>query len=398
MSDSKPVSEAKTAVWQTTRVPNLLRHGSSGRYYARIQVSGKRKLLSLHTALISVARRKLVKVLERADIDRMRGDSGDVGTVTMGTLSDLYRKHFQSDSGLSAATKDSREDALLRLEKFWGGWKDLKPGRITLDLIRDFANQLHTGALHAPPKAKQRRKGYSAGTVNRTLDTLNRLLCLAQNLGAIYTNPFAQQSELTGRLKKPVVPRKVSLPSRDQINKLFAELERVPEMKSQFGGLRTILERDARDVGQFVRFLAFSGARLAEANAVTWDHIKEKTLVIPGTKSLSSREREIPQIPAMRELLEQIRERRQKDGRALTGKLLAVSEAQKSINRACHELRIPRLTHHDFRHYFATVCIESGVDIPTVSRWLGHADGGALAMRTYGHLRQEHSIAQAARV
>jgi hypothetical protein len=38
------------------------------------------------------------------------------------------------------------------------------------------------------------------------------------------------------------------------------------------------------------------------------------------------------------------------------------------------------------------------VDIPTVSRWLGHKDGGALAMRTYGHLRREHSIAQAQRV
>ena len=45
------------------------------------------------------------------------------------------------------------------------------------------------------------------------------------------------------------------------------------------------------------------------------------------------------------------------------------------------------------RHFFATTCIESGVDIPTISRWLGHKDGGALAMRTYGHLRDEHSLA-----
>jgi len=37
--------------------------------------------------------------------------------------------------------------------------------------------------------------------------------------------------------------------------------------------------------------------------------------------------------------------------------------------------------------------IESGVDIPTVSRWLGHKDGGALGMRVYGHLRNEHSVA-----
>jgi len=52
----------------------------------------------------------------------------------------------------------------------------------------------------------------------------------------------------------------------------------------------------------------------------------------------------------------------------------------------------------NLRHLFATRCIESGVDIPTVSRWLGHKDGGALAMKTYGHLRREHSIAQAQRV
>jgi hypothetical protein len=38
------------------------------------------------------------------------------------------------------------------------------------------------------------------------------------------------------------------------------------------------------------------------------------------------------------------------------------------------------------------------VDIPTVSRWLGHKDGGALAMKRYGHLRQEHSFAMIKRV
>ena len=52
----------------------------------------------------------------------------------------------------------------------------------------------------------------------------------------------------------------------------------------------------------------------------------------------------------------------------------------------------------DLRHLFATRCIESRVDIPTVSRWLGHSDGGALAMRVYGHLRNSHSIEMAQQV
>ena len=33
-----------------------------------------------------------------------------------------------------------------------------------------------------------------------------------------------------------------------------------------------------------------------------------------------------------------------------------------------------------------------------VARWLGHKDGGALAMRTYGHLREEHSVNMARKV
>jgi integrase len=56
------------------------------------------------------------------------------------------------------------------------------------------------------------------------------------------------------------------------------------------------------------------------------------------------------------------------------------------------------ITHHDLRHLFATRRIESGVDIPTVSRWLGHKDGGALAMKTYGHLRIKHTQAMAQKV
>jgi hypothetical protein len=38
------------------------------------------------------------------------------------------------------------------------------------------------------------------------------------------------------------------------------------------------------------------------------------------------------------------------------------------------------------------------VDIPTVARWLGHKDGGALLMKTYSHLQQAHSLEQMKRV
>jgi integrase len=78
--------------------------------------------------------------------------------------------------------------------------------------------------------------------------------------------------------------------------------------------------------------------------------------------------------------------------------VMRVRECQKAMDRAAKKLGMSRITHHDLRHLFATRCIESGVDIPTVSRWLGHKDGGALAMRVYGHLREQHSVDMAQRV
>ena len=98
----------------------------------------------------------------------------------------------------------------------------------------------------------------------------------------------------------------------------------------------------------------------------------------------------------MRKLLEHIRAERPEESPETP--IMRVWECQKSIDRASKLLGIKRITHHDLRHLFATRCIESGVDIPTVSRWLGHKDGGALAMKTYGHLRNEHSQAMAQKV
>ena len=116
----------------------------------------------------------------------------------------------------------------------------------------------------------------------------------------------------------------------------------------------------------------------------------------PETATKNWTVRRVPLIPDARALFERVRSDR--PGESLDTKVFRVSECQKALDRACKKIGADRITHHDLRHLFATRCIESSVDIPTVSRWLGHKDGGALAMKTYGHLRREHSIAQAQKV
>jgi integrase len=100
---------------------------------------------------------------------------------------------------------------------------------------------------------------------------------------------------------------------------------------------------------------------------------------------------------ALRELLLRLRAERPANA-GQDDRLVPINDAKTTIRKTCKRLGYPQFTHHDFRHFFATTCIESGVDIPTISRWLGHKDGGALAMRVYGHLREEHSRAQIKRV
>jgi integrase len=98
-------------------------------------------------------------------------------------------------------------------------------------------------------------------------------------------------------------------------------------------------------------------------------------------------------IPEMLTLLQDLRAESPKAN--LDDRVMGVMECQKAMDHAARKVGMRRITHHDLRHLFATRCIESGVDIPTVSRWLGHQDGGALAMKVYGHLRDQHSAAMA---
>ena len=155
----------------------------------------------------------------------------------------------------------------------------------------------------------------------------------------------------------------------------------------------------SQSCADLIRFLAYGGFRKSEAANITWgdcDFQKGEILVRghaeTGTKNWTVRR--VPMIPDMVQLLKHLRGDHQPKDRPV----MRVRECQKAMDRAAKVVEMQRITHHDLRHLFATRCIESGVDIPTVSRWLGHKDGGALAMKVYGHLRDQHSVAMAQKV
>ena len=53
---------------------------------------------------------------------------------------------------------------------------------------------------------------------------------------------------------------------------------------------------------------------------------------------------------------------------------------------AARHAGIPELTFHDLRHTGASLMIAAGCHVKVIAEQMGHADGGALVLRRYGHL------------
>jgi integrase len=218
--------------------------------------------------------------------------------------------------------------------------------------------------------------------VNNSIGTLRAIFDEAMERGARFSNPAM-------RLKRvPMRQRPLALPARAQ----FLDF---------VGAIRGAGAPQSKDCAEFVCFLAYTGLRKSEAKFVTWADVdfESSEIIVRGdplTGTKNNEIRRVPMIPELREMLAAMRDSRRIEKRS--DRVLRVNEAEKSMRAAARKIGIAHVRHHDLRHLFASTCIESGVDIPTVSRWLGHKDGGALAMKVYGHLRREHSAAQAQRV
>ena len=355
-------------IWQKSQYTNLIRYVPSGTYYARIRIRGKLLRKSLNTNLISVAKLRLTD-LEKAE--RQAGENQDAlgnGKMTFGQAADVFRQRIQGDASLKPRTKEYYEQRIVALLKSWPGLAEMELRRITKADCLGWASRI--GAVVSPT------------AYNHTISILRGIIEFGVECGARYDNP-ARFIKRVGERRK-----KLQLPDFDQFLAFVAEVE------SSGSGF-------SEPCAELVRFLAFGGFRKMEASFITWgdcDFTKGKIVVRgdPETGTKNGEFREVPMIPEMRQMLERMRSERAAET-AETG-VMRVHECQKAMDRAATVVGMQRITHHDLRHLFATRCIESGVDIPTVSRWLGHKDGGALAMIVYGHLRDQHSVEMAQKV
>lgn len=360
--------QADAPLWETTSVQNLIRYGPSGTYFARFKIGRKLIRKSLETTVFSVAKQRLPdKIREfRARHESVKAFAN--GKMTVGDAAHAYEAKVDASASLKPRSKDYYKLVLGFVERSWPTLFETDVRKVS---ERD-CEQWLAGF----------QKAYAPSVVNNAIGVLRAVFQEAIGAGARFNNPAGGLSRMKVRGKR------LELPSREEFLR-FVET------------IRTAGARQSKDCANLVRFLAYSGVRIGEAENVTWADVNfhRHELHVRGDKDTATKNGEtrlIPMIPELERMLTELRAERADEPPNST--VMRVFECQNSMTHAAEKVGMKRITHHDLRHLFATICIESGVDIPTVSRWLGHKDGGALCMKTYGHLRQEHSFAQAQRV
>ena len=353
--------------------PNLYLDQRTGIYYVRTKIHGRTIWKSLKTDKFRVAKLRAPKELGDLQKGRIVLAAIEKGSATFGNLAKLYRDRVQTNTRLKPSSKLYRCQTIDAILRFRPGWKERA--------VRDIRE---TDCLEW---ADQYAKEVHGTRFNNSVGSLREIFKLGLENGLISDNP----AQRIGKVK--VAAKRLSLPDAKSFATILTNIESSGAWC-------------AKDAADLVRFLAYSGCRITEAENIKREDVDLAAGTIRiwgdpvhGTKN--SEPRTVPINPAMRGLCERLLkdEHEPRDTkRRGKGYLLKVTEAREALANACAKAEIPKIGHHDCRHLFTTRAIEAQIPIPTVARWLGHKDGGALLMRTYSHLLDAHSKAMAQRM
>ena len=234
-----------------------------------------------------------------------------------------------------------------------------------------------------------KKNDLSAGSIQNIYRVLTAVMYKAKNYGYLHHNPC----------KEVILPE-----HKQQLAKaLCLEEQQKLESVSKKDGL----------IGSSILLALYTGLRIGEICALTWDDIdfkkgtltvsktrqriqnpqlenrQSKTYVITGSAKSNSSERTIPLPPFLLELLrKQVGQEKSQYIFTSKGQALEPRMLQYHFKRLLELVGVKRVNFHTLRHTFATRCLEQGVDVKTISELLGHSSA-KITLDLYGHSRFE---------
>ncbi len=342
--------------WTKTSTTNLIRYNPTGTYYIRAKINGRVIHESLGTTRKALAIEKLSALLQSR-----RSITPD--TMTVRQAIDRWLEDSERAHNIKPSTKKYHQEIVEIIRRTWPDLNQ-EVHRVTGSAVLQWADHLLPNQQH--PKGRGLRQ-YSPARYNAAVGILRGIFRVAIDAGAIIHNPAAKLTKQRVILKEPTVPD--------------------PAMLQTI--LRALAARRGGGALVFIKFLAYSGMRRNEAIQVTWamTDLEHRQFRLPARITKNGKPRIVPIIPQMLTLLQELQA--MKHQRA--GYVLPITTAWKVMKNTLAREGLPHLTHHTFRHLFTTYCLNHGVDVPTVARWRGDSDGGAMMLKIYSHLLDSHS-------
>ncbi len=242
------------------------------------------------------------------------------------------------------------------------------------------------------------RQGVSTRTANLDVIALRNVLKRALD------NALLQRLPTEGLRPYKTTTKKRSLVTAADLDRFC---QAAFATKRNEAGREIPLTRNAQELVDYVRLMAYSGTRRNEALALRWDDVsferRQLTVGADGdTKNRTSRVVDFN--PKLEAHLQGMKKRRAPDTQWLFpspqrgAKDVAVKVFRESLDLVRQRAGLPNFQFHDCRHHFISMAVMSGVDFMTIAAWVGHRDGGVLIGKVYGHLANEHRKLMAGRI
>ena len=342
-----------------------------GRYTAGHDANGK----AIYKNVLGKTQAEVKEKLKRAIEENKGLDIVKAGQYTLGQWMDVWFENYAKLKVRPSSHQTYKGYINNHIKPHVGS---IPLSKLTsLDLQKLYKILLSEGRIDRI-EAKNQPKGLSAKTVRNLNQIISSALNLAKEQKLIYSNP-AEACAL------PKVEHR--------------------EMKTLPVEQLTSFLREAKETGVYEMYYIelATGLRRGELLGLKWDDIDMNNGTIRVQRQVARIDGEIVEAPLKTknsyrtvsigsDAIEVLKEQRKKVGREIEYVFpspnvgpISPDSVLNMLHRVLERAGLPKIRFHDLRHTFATLALQNGVDIKTVSGMLGHFSAG-FTLDTYAHV------------